>query len=139
MAQSKNRSVRRIRQNQFKGNFTALIYNGAATRLAADLAAGLTHLAGEQAVLLLRDPNDLPLIGKLLGRGVPAVRNFARSDHVPFWNAGIPALMVTDTANFRYHHYHQTSDTPEKLDYNCLSIIGAATAAALARVAGLIL
>lgn len=129
--------VRRIRQNQFKGNFTALIYNGAATRIAADLAAGLTHLAGKQAALLLRDPNDLPLIGKLLGRGVPAVRNFARSDHVPFWNAGIPALMVTDTANFRYHHYHQTSDTPEKLDYTRLAVIGAATAAALARGAGL--
>jgi hypothetical protein len=25
--------------------------------------------------------------------------------------------MITDTAIFRYPHYHKRSDTPEKLDY----------------------
>lgn len=42
--------------------------------------------------------------------------NLLRSDHVPFWTAGIGALMVTDTANFRNPHYHRTSDRPETLD-----------------------
>ena len=28
------------------------------------------------------------------------------SDHASFWEAGYPALMVTDTAFFRYRHYH---------------------------------
>ncbi|HEY0607879.1 MAG TPA: M28 family peptidase, partial [Herpetosiphonaceae bacterium] len=73
-----------------------------------------------------------------LQRWVPAVRNFARSDHLAFWEAGLPALMVTDTANFRYWHYHQPSDTPEKLDYQRLAAIVGATAAVLADVAGLI-
>jgi len=41
----------------------------------------------------------------------------ARSDHASFWKAGYPGLMVTDTANFRYEHYHQPTDTPDKLDY----------------------
>jgi len=30
---------------------------------------------------------------------------------------GTPAVMVTDTAFYRYPHYHLPSDTPEKLDY----------------------
>lgn len=38
------------------------------------------------------------------------------SDHWSFWQAGYPALMVTDTAPFRYAHYHTNRDTPEKVD-----------------------
>ena len=38
------------------------------------------------------------------------------SDHAPFWDAGIPAVMVTDTAFFRNPHYHQPSDTLETLN-----------------------
>ncbi|MEO9511762.1 MAG: M28 family peptidase [Flavobacteriaceae bacterium] len=44
--------------------------------------------------------------------------NFRRSDHAPFWSANIPALFITDGANFRNPHYHQNSDTPETLDYD---------------------
>lgn len=39
------------------------------------------------------------------------------SDHVSFWKEGYPAVMITDTALFRYDHYHTPQDTPEKLDY----------------------
>jgi hypothetical protein len=39
-----------------------------------------------------------------------------RSDHAPFMSAGIPAVMVTDTANFRNRNYHRPSDTIETLD-----------------------
>ncbi len=38
------------------------------------------------------------------------------SDHASFWPLGVPAVMVTDTAPFRYEHYHQGDDTPEKVD-----------------------
>ena len=38
------------------------------------------------------------------------------SDHTPFWDAGIPAMMITDTVFFRNPNYHQSSDTLEKLD-----------------------
>jgi len=41
-----------------------------------------------------------------------------RSDHAPFWKAGIPALMWTDTAEFRNANYHKPSDTPDTLDYS---------------------
>lgn len=39
------------------------------------------------------------------------------SDHWSFWEQKYPALMVTDTALFRYAHYHLPSDTPERVDY----------------------
>ncbi|MEJ2690139.1 MAG: M20/M25/M40 family metallo-hydrolase [Deltaproteobacteria bacterium] len=39
------------------------------------------------------------------------------SDHASFWREGYPAVMITDTAPFRYAAYHRPNDTPEKLDY----------------------
>jgi hypothetical protein len=39
------------------------------------------------------------------------------SDHWSFWQAGYPAIMITDTALFRYPHYHASTDTPDKVDY----------------------
>lgn len=131
------RQVRQLHDRQMRADFTAVIYNQTALRCADTFASGLSQLAGSHAPLLLRAPNDLPLIGRLLQRWVPAVRNFARSDHLPFWDAGLPAMIVTDTANFRYRHYHQPTDTPEKLDYQRLAAIVGATAAVLADVAGL--
>jgi Zn-dependent M28 family amino/carboxypeptidase len=43
------------------------------------------------------------------------------SDHWSFWKEGYSALMVTDTAPFRYPHYHKRSDTPDKLRYDFLN------------------
>ena len=43
------------------------------------------------------------------------------SDHWSFWGEGYPALMVTDTALFRYPHYHTAQDTPDKVDYERLA------------------
>ena len=39
------------------------------------------------------------------------------SDHWSFWQAGYPALMVTDTAPWRYPWYHTPQDTPDKIDF----------------------
>ncbi|MGB3293890.1 MAG: M28 family peptidase, partial [Phormidesmis sp.] len=39
-----------------------------------------------------------------------------RSDHAPFWEKDIPAVFVTDTANFRNPYYHTEQDTPDTLD-----------------------
>lgn len=39
------------------------------------------------------------------------------SDHRSFWDQGYRAFMVTDTAPFRYRHYHSHGDTPDKLAY----------------------
>lgn len=45
------------------------------------------------------------------------VSDASRSDHLAFWKFGFPALMVTDTSNFRYVHYHGAEDTIDKLDF----------------------
>ncbi|MEN8164839.1 MAG: M28 family peptidase [Acidobacteriota bacterium] len=39
------------------------------------------------------------------------------SDHLNFWKHGWHAVMITDTAFFRNPNYHQTTDTPDTLDY----------------------
>ena len=38
------------------------------------------------------------------------------SDHWSFAEKGFQALMITDTAIFRYPHYHKPTDTPDKVD-----------------------
>jgi len=43
------------------------------------------------------------------------------SDHWSFWEESYPALMVTDTAPYRYPHYHDTDDTPDKICFDCLT------------------
>jgi len=59
-----------------------------------------------------------------------------RSDNCRFWDEGYPALMVTDTADFRNPHYHRPSDTPDTLDYPFLTSATAAVAAAIRELAG---
>ncbi len=50
-----------------------------------------------------------------------SIRGVAYSDHAAFWKYDYPALMVTDTAFYRYPHYHAKDDTPEKVDYDSLA------------------
>jgi hypothetical protein len=58
------------------------------------------------------------------------------SDHWSFWQAGYPAIMITDTALFRYQHYHAATDTPEKLDYPSLARVTKGLADVVAELAG---
>jgi len=58
-----------------------------------------------------------------------------RSDHAPFWKAGIPAVMWTDTSEFRNHHYHQATDTPQTLDYDFLRAVAQVLIATVSTIA----
>lgn len=53
-----------------------------------------------------------------------------RSDHASFWLQGIPAVMLTDTANYRYGGYHcgDGDDDPERLNYRFLRAVTATLA-----------
>jgi hypothetical protein len=57
------------------------------------------------------------------------------SDHWSFWEEGVPALEVTDTAPFRYAHYHSHQDTPEKVDFDRLARVTAGIARVVGEVA----
>jgi hypothetical protein len=45
-----------------------------------------------------------------------ALPDLLRSDHAPFLAIGVPAVIVSDTAEFRSKHYHKPTDTIETLD-----------------------
>jgi hypothetical protein len=87
-----------------------------------------THHSGRMLdrVLDLAGSSSIPVQGLYLPP-VPleVIRRLAphvlRSDHAPFWEAGLPALMWTDTAEFRNPNYHRPTDTPETLDYEFMT------------------
>lgn len=71
-----------------------------------------------QCVDLFRKSCDFPSEGA----AIPGlVQGVGWSDHWSFQIHGYKALMVTDTAPYRYPHYHTTEDTPDKLDYGRLA------------------
>ena len=67
-----------------------------------------------RSVRAFRETVDFPSEGAAVPDFLPGVD---WSDHWGFWQNGYPAIMVTDTAPYRYIHYHTHSDTPDKLDY----------------------
>jgi len=58
------------------------------------------------------------------------------SDHWPFWREGYRAVMVTDTAPFRYPYYHTSADTPDKVDYERTARVVVGLAAVLEDLVG---
>jgi hypothetical protein len=106
------------------GDFLALLAN-----------SGSNAIADKLMGLAARHVPDVPVLALQVWFGIEkafAVLN--RSDHAPFWRAGIPAIMWTDTAEFRNPHYHLTTDTPDTLDYDFIAEV---TRLALARAVSL--
>jgi peptidase M28-like protein len=73
-----------------------------------------------RVVRLFRERGNIPCEGAALPWFVPGV---SWSDQWSFWQHGYPAIMVTDTAPFRYPHYHSSNDTPDKLDYDRFTLV----------------
>jgi Zn-dependent M28 family amino/carboxypeptidase len=76
---------------------------------------------GRAIVKGFRKNGDLPVEALFLpfnGWLLPETR---LSDHASFWDAGLPALMVTDTAFFRNPNYHLASDTIDTLDFTFMA------------------
>jgi hypothetical protein len=68
------------------------------------------------------------------GTVLPSVfSSLALSDQLNFWPEGYRALMLSDTSFFRYAHYHQSTDTLEKLDYERMAAITEAVVKVLDR------
>ncbi|MCE5228486.1 M28 family peptidase [bacterium] len=62
------------------------------------------------------------------GIAAPEALDIGLSDHWSFWQAGYQALMITDTAPYRYPHYHSAQDTPDKIDYDRMARVVAGVA-----------
>ncbi len=72
----------------------------------------------KQTVAAFRGNSNFPVECIAMFRWVAGI---GWSDHASFWREGYPAVMVTDTALFRYPHYHSPDDTPDKVDYESLA------------------
>jgi Zn-dependent M28 family amino/carboxypeptidase len=73
-----------------------------------------------RAIGLFREQSKLPSEGAALPSFIPGV---GWSDQWAFWQHGYPGIMITDTAPFRYPHYHEVTDTPDKLDYDRFALV----------------
>lgn len=100
--------VKQIRSNQNRGDFVALVYDDKASMMLSTIAA---H-AHRQNLSVLQFQ-----VSSQLKRSPLAV-DLRRSDHSAFWDEDYPAMMITDTANFRNPHYHclNGEDNVESLD-----------------------
>ena len=91
-----------------QGNFIAFVSNLG--------SRALMH----EAVAAFRRHAQFPSEGVAAPAFIPGVD---WSDHASFWGEGYPALMLTDTALYRYPWYHDPGDTPDKVDYGRLARI----------------
>jgi hypothetical protein len=85
-----------------------------------------------RAIRIFRETTRFPSEGGSLPCYVPGV---GWSDHWSFWQEGWPAIMVTDTAPFRYPFYHTPLDTPDKLDYDRMARVVAGVARVIENLA----
>ena len=90
------------------GNFVAFVGNVGSVSLV------------RRTVKTFRKHAKIPSHGLATFAAVPGV---GWSDHWSFWQVGYNAIMVTDTAPYRYPHYHERSDTPDKLKYEQFALV----------------
>ncbi|HUT83238.1 MAG TPA: M20/M25/M40 family metallo-hydrolase [Thermodesulfobacteriota bacterium] len=88
------------------GNFIAFVGNLSCRGLLREVIASFRRNA------------LFPSEGAALPSWIPGVD---WSDHWSFWKEDYPAVMITDTAPFRYPDYHSISDTPDNIDYDRLA------------------
>lgn len=79
-----------------------------------------------------REVSPIPTIGGVAPSFIPGID---WSDHASFAAQSMPAVMITDTAPFRYPHYHEPTDTPDKLDYIRLAHVTLGVGHAVRRLA----
>jgi hypothetical protein len=122
-------SAGEVEDNDYRADFIAVVGDpGAEPHVAA-----LEHYADRIGLpfVPLVVPEDLlesPLLGDL-----------RRSDHASYWDASIPAMMITDTSNFRYAQYHcvDGEDVTANLDDEFSAQVVSATVGAVAELLGL--
>ncbi|MBI4841716.1 MAG: M28 family peptidase [candidate division NC10 bacterium] len=83
------------------GNFLAVVGNLPSRPLVVDF---LRHFMAT---------SDFPVEGVATFEWIPGIN---WSDHWSFWKEGYPALMLTDTAPYRYPEYHSRFDLPERIN-----------------------
>jgi len=89
-----------------RGNFVTFVANRGSRALL------------ESAVATFRSTSAFPAEGLAAPEWIDGI---GWSDHWAFWRQGYAGVMVTDTAPFRYPHYHEGTDTPDQIVYDRLA------------------
>ena len=98
------------------GNFIAIVGNSESAALVDQVHASFSA-ASPFPVQKGAFPGILPGVGW--------------SDHWSFWQTGVAAVMITDTAPFRNPHYHEASDQPSVIDSKRLAQVTLALASVI--------
>ncbi len=81
-----------------------------------------------RCIRVFRETTQLPSEGVAAVEQIPGI---TWSDQSSFWAHGYKAIMITDTAPFRFPDYHMPTDTAEKLDYDRMARVVAGVAEVL--------
>lgn len=96
----------RLKSNQFRGNFSTSVCTHNANNFCDKYESYASSLSLEVYTVYIPS--------------LSFVRNFFldlfRSDHTPFLLEGVPAVMISDSANFRTPNYHKPTDTRETVN-----------------------
>ena len=108
-----------------RGDFLAIVGNEA--------SRSLVHQLEQEAQRQATPLKTLSLVVPGRGEAMPHTR---RSDHASFWDVGYPAVVLTDTANFRNPHYHRETDIVDTLNLEFLSSVAETVTATAVQIAG---
>ena len=101
----------KVRKFKAIGNFITVVSDKISMKLAKSFCKQCKNEFIQLPYIRIGIPLSFETIAKFLF-------DLLRSDHAPFWRERIPALMITDSANFRYPFYHTQADTIDKLDFD---------------------
>jgi len=120
-------AVERLEEHELRADFIAVVSDTRGEPFARDIERHAAKLELPVAVLTVPD----------LVRQSHLVVDLQRSDHAPFWDAGVPAVMLADTANFRSPSYHclEAADTVDTLDLGFVTQVVTASVFAVAAAA----
>ncbi len=115
----------KLAENEYRGNFLVVVADSLAHLPAVNLRIFAESLTETPVVLLELDQAQ---------KNSPLFFTLQRSDHGAFWLEDYPALMLTDTAEYRNKNYHCTQgpDAVDRLDPGYAADIVQATVAAAA-------
>ena len=94
-----------------KGDFIGVLSNSKSNGIAKKIGSAFKMVGSNTPMLSLKTYFGIEKV----------FTDLLRSDHTPFWEAGIPAVMWTDTSEFRNPNYHAPTDTPDTLNYNSMA------------------
>lgn len=115
-----------VQADSFRGNFLTSVTNTASAWMDTIFTnTAMSHVPNLKIASLVTP-----------GTGLFTV-DLRRSDHAPFWDAGIPAIFFSDGADFRNPNYHTPTDSVNKIDMNFYVMNVRAIITTLARLAQL--